>query len=161
MQRLLAFLSSPWAFRLWIVFIVLSQSGYAGRLADDFVVWLFGPRPDPGEQFLRRLMQKGYHVMLFSVLGVLTALPPGRRTKVETLLWCIGFSGFSESLQFLSPGRHPAWMDVLLNVFSALIGNRVGRRAATRWTGSVRERAPAKRARESASRRQPLSRSKK
>lgn len=111
-----------------MLFVLFSQSGLAGRTADAFVLWLFGPQPDSGEEFLRRILQKGYHVGLFSVLGLLTALPPGRRGRVETLAWCIGFSSLSEALQFLSPGRHPAWTDALLNVASALVGNRMGRR---------------------------------
>ena len=125
MQRLLRILASPWTFRLWVVFIVFSQSGLAGRLADQLVLWLFGPSPDEGDELLRQIMQKGYHVMLFSGLGALLGWSTTRRSHLEILAWCVGFSAASEALQMLSAGRHPAWSDALLNVVSALLGWRI------------------------------------
>ncbi len=128
MSRLAAILASPWTFRLWLVFIVLSQTGLAGRLADELVLWLFGERPQGSEELLRYLMQKGYHVLLFSVMGLLAATPPGRRGRVTIAAWCIGFSIAGEALQFLAPARSPQLNDAALNVLSALAGWRLARR---------------------------------
>lgn|GEM_PF-2090350 len=112
---------SVWLFRGWLAFVVFSQTGLAGRLADGVALWLFGPQPEGPEELLRYLMQKGYHVGLFSVLGFL-ARSTGNRSMVEMVVWTVGFSAASESLQFLAPSRSPQWSDALINVISGLGG---------------------------------------
>jgi len=111
--------------------VVFSQTGLAGRLADGVALWLFGPQPEASEALVRYLMQKGYHVGLFSVLGFLARLT-GARSTAEMLLWTVAFSAASEALQFLAPSRSPRWNDALLNVASALIGWRMAVRFQAR-----------------------------
>ena len=125
-RRLLLLLRSRWALRLWIVVIVFSQTGLAGALADALVLWLFGGRPEGGEEWLRLLMQKGYHVGLFGVAGLLIGLgEPARRGPAwHGLLWCVGLSVFGETLQLLAPARSPQFSDAALNVISALVGRQ-------------------------------------
>lgn len=110
-----------WLFRGWIAFVVFSQTGWAGRLADGVALWLFGPQPEGPEELLRYFMQKGYHVGLFSVLGFL-ARATGNRSVGELFAWAVGFSAASESLQFLAPSRSPQWTDALINVAAGLAG---------------------------------------
>lgn len=111
--------------------MVFSQTGLAGRLADGVSLWLFGPRPEASGELLRYLMQKGYHVGLFSVVGFLARATGGRSTA-EMLLWTVAFSAASEALQFLAPSRSPQWNDALLNVAAALIGWRMAVRFQAR-----------------------------
>lgn len=120
-----------WVFRAWLAFVVFSQTGLAGRLADGVALWLFGPQPEGPEEVLRYLMQKGYHVGLFFVLGFL-ARSTAARSMLEMVLWTVVFSAASEALQFLAPSRSPQWSDALLNVAAALIGWRLAVRFQAR-----------------------------
>ena len=113
-------LSSPWIFRAWVAWILFSQTAVAGTLADRVFALFFDPQPGPVD-WTHFVAQKGYHVLLFSVLGVLL----GRRDKAPALAWCIGLGVFAECLQMLSANRHPSPWDALLNVLRSACRLRV------------------------------------
>ena len=116
---------------IWLAFVVFSQTGLAGRMADAVALWLFGPRPEGPEELLRYLLQKGYHVGLFGVLGYLAAAT-GKRGVKQMLFWTVVFSAASEALQFLAPARSPQISDAILNVAAALAGWWLARKLQAR-----------------------------
>ena len=132
---MLARLSSPWLFWLWVGWILFSQTAVAGTLADSFFALFFEPDPGPVD-WKHFLAQKAYHVLLFAVLGVLvgnrcpTVANRATRARQHAVAWCIGLGVFAECLQFLSANRHPSAWDALLNVGSALLAYGLTARAA-------------------------------
>ncbi len=111
----------------WCVYIVLSQTGTAGRLADELFNSLFGAG-NGGDETLHFVLQKGYHVFLFGVFGWLLTLPRGWRSRRECVLWCLGVGAAGESLQLLALGRSPKVSDAILNVAAGFLAVWVSRR---------------------------------
>lgn len=107
---------SPW---IWCALIVLSQTNFAGHRADELFTWLFGGG-DGGSGLLHLSLQKGYHVFLFAVFGLLLASPAARRSLRICLLWCLGIGIVGESLQLLSSSRSPQLSDALINVIAGV-----------------------------------------
>ena len=103
---------------IWCIYIVISQTGAAGQLANELFDWLFGGERG-GANVLHFLLQKGYHVFLFGVFGWLLTSPLGRRSWRTCLLWCVGLGAASEALQLLAEGRSPTVSDAVLNVVAA------------------------------------------
>lgn len=105
----------PW---VWLALVVASQTSEAGRLADSFFAWLFGSggadELDRGVLFF--LMQKGYHVGLFTVFGWLLSLRLAGRSRTSCVLWAVAAGVVAEALQLLGAGRHPHVGDAVLNV---------------------------------------------
>lgn len=120
---------------MWVGWIVFSQTGLAGGLADWVFALFFEPKPGPVD-WTHFVAQKGYHVLLFGVFGLLAGLrylggvppvctggsvAPGAKTVLwRAVAWCVGLSVFAESLQLLSANRSPLPWDALLNIVSAL-----------------------------------------
>ncbi len=105
----------PW---VWLVLVVASQTSEAGRLADSFFAWLFGSgeASELDRGLLHFLMQKGYHVGLFTVFGWLLSLRLAGRSRTGCVLWAAAAGVVAEALQLLVTGRHPHIGDAVLNV---------------------------------------------
>jgi VanZ family protein len=100
----------------WIGLIFFSSTDTAARWAHAiYAVGFAGPGIDgPVSMFV---LQKGYHVFLFSVLGWLVAAANWSRLDPmpRAVLWCFLVGLLSEALQFAFEGRGPSVADVLLN----------------------------------------------
>jgi VanZ family protein len=105
----------PW---VWLALVIASQTSQAGQLADSFFTWIFGPGGDDGidRGSLHFLLQKGYHVGLFTVFGGLLSLRQACRSYAACLLAAICAGAVAESLQLLAAGRSPEVADALLNI---------------------------------------------
>lgn len=95
----------------------MAQTDAAGRAADEHARELLGPAV-PGLSWL--VLQKGVHVFLFVVFGVLLAIPSGWRPLAVRGAWCVGAGALAESLQLLSAGRSAEVSDALLNIASGI-----------------------------------------
>lgn len=119
-----------WAALAWIFVIFYSSTSSALKqcvAAFHFVMGLFfrSLRPtDSPFHVMQYIADKGLHVTLFAVFGILLwkALRPVRRKP-----WLIVFIGLcvgsaSEFLQSFFPDRDPALRDVLINVSGTVVG---------------------------------------
>ncbi len=70
------------------------------------------------------VLQKGYHVLLFAVLGwlLVTTNWPHRNALSRAVLGCFIIGALSEALQLAFEGRGPSIADVVLNGVSGLVG---------------------------------------
>jgi VanZ family protein len=105
-----------WALSGWIGLILFSSTGLAARWAHALYDLLFvATELNAGVPVL--LLQKSYHVFLFTVLGLLIASAAFFRLAPlpRAILWCFAIGLLSEALQLGFEGRGPSFTDVLLN----------------------------------------------
>jgi len=111
----------PFLVGFWLILIFFSSTNLAWQLAESVYMAVFGAFhfARSGESLF--LAQKSVHVCLFAGLGLLL-WPSFRGTMIQKLILtsiaCFITGSLSEGLQFFFPGRHPEWMDVLLNGLS-------------------------------------------
>jgi len=103
----------------WLVFIVVSQTDWAGQVANSFASLIFGSGPE-GFGLPRYLAQKGYHVFIFAVFALFLTLPRGFRDWRTCVALSVGIGLTAEWLQTLAVGRHPTPFDAALNVAAGL-----------------------------------------
>jgi VanZ family protein len=112
----------------WLGLIFFSSTGVAGRWANELYA-LFSANSELGAGVPMLLLQKGYHVVLFAVLGwlLVTAGWPRLNTLPRAVIWSFAVGALSEALQLAFEGRGPSLADVALNGAS-------GSLAAWIWT---------------------------
>ena len=115
----------------WTLLIMFSSTSLAAEYSERGFAWLYGSilgklsRSHATFDRLHFVSEKGLHLTLFLVLGVLlsklfTATRWRRLAEVVLLGLIVGSA--SEVLQRLFPGRDPAIRDVLINVAGTLLG---------------------------------------
>jgi VanZ family protein len=115
----------------WTTLILFSSTSLAAEYCERAFGWVYGSTlrkyfsSAAAYNLLHLLADKGLHVTLFSVLGILlwrvfVAARWRRITEVVLLGLIIGT--LSEILQGFFPGRDPALRDVMINVFGTLLG---------------------------------------
>jgi VanZ family protein len=120
---------------LWLGIVLFSSTNWAGHAAGAVFQYLLSLLPDPGlysSGLARFLAQKGFHVLLFSVLGILVGvIPRGSRLRRVAVccFFCFMVGGISEGLQYFFPGRQPALTDIVLNGASGTVGAFFGVRS--------------------------------
>ena len=111
--------SSGWLVWLWAGFIFFCSTDLASSWADAAFQFFVAPGGPPNA-LLKLLAQKSFHVFLFSILGLLAALPFPGRSPLVSIAICIGIGVASELFQGVWPSRHPSTLDTVLNVLSGL-----------------------------------------
>jgi VanZ family protein len=115
----------------WIGLIFLSSTSAAGQWSEKAFQLLsrllFSHVMRAGDsvyRFTHLVADKGFHVFLFAVLGVLlwNAVPKGQRKTISILIAGATVGSTSEFLQSLFPGRDPATRDVLINIAGTALG---------------------------------------
>ena len=101
---------------VWISLILFSSTDIAARWANAFYAMGFESSGLDGHVSMF-VVQKGYHIFLFAVLGWLIASASGSRSGPVTrvVLWSFVVGLLSEALQFGFQSRGPSFADVLLN----------------------------------------------
>jgi VanZ family protein len=115
----------------WVALILFSSTSvaaeYCNRAFDSIYDAIFGTHhaSDSAFSWLHFLAEKGLHLTLFLVLGILLwqviMAPRGRRLAAVVLLGLMVGTA-SELLQAFFPDRDPAIRDVLLNVVGTFLG---------------------------------------
>ncbi len=114
----------------WTGLILFSSTSlaaeYCERTFQRIHAWLFGAyTPEASSGILHFIAEKGVHLTLFFVLGVLLSrLLPGTRLRrfAQVVVTGLIVGSASEFLQRFLPGRDPALRDVLINVAGAALG---------------------------------------
>src|ERR1700733_4634197 len=115
----------------WIALIFFSSTSLAGRWSEGafrFIAnLLFGQALRSGASLygvIHLVADKGVHVTLFTVLGILLwmCLPNASKQFILILLIGTAVGSLSEYLQFFFPGRDPAIRDVIINVVGTGFG---------------------------------------
>jgi VanZ family protein len=125
---------AKWAWRaavaVWICVIFFSSTSLASAWCEtafaNFAGMVLKQAPPQSSFYnlLHLLTDKGLHVMLFCVLGVLLwqALPNVRRKTLPILACGAVVGSCSEFLQRFFPDRDPAIHDVLINIAGTGLG---------------------------------------
>lgn len=100
----------------WLGLIFFSSTGVAGRWANELYA-LFSANSELGAGVPMLLLQKGYHVVLFAVLGWLLVRVgwPRLNALPRAIVWSFAVGALSEALQLAFEGRGPSLADVALN----------------------------------------------
>ncbi|MGH9620452.1 MAG: VanZ family protein, partial [Bryobacteraceae bacterium] len=125
-------LANPWwiAVAAWLGVIAFSSTSMAGQGSQEAFVSLSSIlfrylHPSYTEYLIIHfLADKGVHVALFAVLGILLwqAIPAWRWKPVVILVVGAFVGSCSEFLQSFFPGRHAEIRDVLINVGGTALG---------------------------------------
>lgn len=118
---------------LWVLCILLMQTGPASTLAHNVLGWASGLSSKDGP-LLHFVFQKGFHIFVFGAFGWLLPLPRNRRAWGICLLLCLAVSAGGELLQLFAQGRTPRLFDAVLNLTAAttVLWWRWGRRSPNR-----------------------------
>jgi VanZ family protein len=101
---------------VWILFVLLSSTSEVGQFVQDLydcnlqdLGRIFGIRT--------KIAQKGFHVIVFAVLGWLVSRSNLRPVSpwVRGVVWCFTIGAVSELIQIAMDSRQPSIRDFLLN----------------------------------------------
>jgi VanZ family protein len=134
----------------WIGVIFFSSTSTASRLCETAFSYVSGillsgiPRDSNSFGVVHLVADKGLHVTLFAVLGILLfqAITNPRRKVVQILLFGLVVGCCSEYLQSFFPDRDPAIRDVVINLAGTGVGVLVSRILWTRRTTLATKEAP-------------------
>ena len=127
---------------VWIGVIFFSSTSTASYWCESAFNYVSGifmsgvPRDSTSYGAVHIVADKGLHVTLFAVLGVLLfrAMMDPRKKVVRILLFGFVVGCCSEYLQSFFPDRDPAFRDVLINLGGTALGLLVSRMS---WARSV------------------------
>ena len=127
------------AIAAWIAVIGFSSTNAAFDYCERAYDWLYGlvfgagSSSSAGDSLLHILADKGLHISLFLVLGILLCqVIPEHNRFVKVVLAGLIIGSGSEYLQSFFPGRDPAIRDVLINVAGTSLGAFAAIRIAKR-----------------------------